>query len=280
MESYLQQVKDLGFNSLRIPLSPEVFIDGYKSTQGQQRPLDNLNELLATANRLGLFVLLDLHTCNYQRGLVGSPLACDGYTTQSWFNTLKKMASLSLTHSNVLGVDLYNEPYKLTWKEWKSLSSEAAKQVLSVNGNLLIFIEGVSGAGANWGGNLVDAANDLPDVPTTQLVFSPHAYGPSVADQPYFHEATFPANMPKIWDTHFGYLTSKGFVVSLGEFGGRYLNQDRIWQDAFIEYLAKKDMKNFFYWSLNPNSGDTGGLLNDDWTTINNGKLDLLKKLF
>jgi endoglucanase len=190
------------------------------------------------------------------------------------------MAALSLTHSNILGVDLYNEPYKLSWREWRALSSEASKHVLVVNSNLLIFVEGTSGNGANWGGNLVDAARELPDIKLSQLVFSPHAYGPSVADQPYFKEPNFPNNMPYIWDTHFGYLTSKGFVVSVGEFGGRYVSQDRIWQDAFIKYLVKKDMTNFFYWSLNPNSGDTGGVLNDDWTTVNKDKMELLKKLF
>jgi endoglucanase len=280
IESYLRQIKDLGFNSLRLPLSPEVFMSGYKSTQGYEKPLDNLNKLLKVANDLGIYVLLDLHTCSSKKGLVGSPLACEGYTDQSWFSTLKQMADLSLVHPNIFGIDLYNEPYKLTWKEWRELSTAASKHVLGVNSNLLIFVEGTSGNGSNWGGNLVDAANELPDIKLSQLVFSPHAYGPSVADQPYFKDPAFPANMPKIWDTHFGYLTSKGFVVALGEFGGRYVAQDVIWQDAFIDYLLKKGMTNFFYWSLNPNSGDTGGILNDDWTTVNKDKYELIKKLF
>jgi endoglucanase len=280
VESYLRQIKDLGFNALRLPLSPKVFVDGNKSTQGHEKPLDNLHELLDTAQDFGIVVLLDLHTCSSKKGLVGSPLACDGYTAQSWFATLEKMAALSLKYPNILGVDLFNEPYKLTWKEWKELSGEASKHVLGVNANILIVIEGVSGNGANWGGNLVDAASDLPNVKASQLMFSPHTYGPSVADQPYFHTADFPNNMPKIWDTHFGYLTAKGFALSPGEFGGRYSGQDKVWQDAFIEYLVKKDMRNFFYWSLNPNSGDTGGILQDDWTTVNKDKMELLKKLF
>jgi endoglucanase len=28
----------------------------------------------------------------------------------------------------------------------------------------------------------------------------------------------------------------------------------------------------FTYWSWNPDSGDTGGILNDDWTTVNTAK--------
>ena len=44
-------------------------------------------------------------------------------------------------------------------------------------------------------------------------------------------------------------------------------------------YLIGKGAHNFFYWCLNPNSGDTGGLLNDDFKTVNNAKLTLLKRL-
>ena len=30
------------------------------------------------------------------------------------------------------------------------------------------------------------------------------------------------------------------------------------------------------YWSWNPNSGDTGGILADDWTTVNTNKQDII----
>ena len=35
----------------------------------------------------------------------------------------------------------------------------------------------------------------------------------------------------------------------------------------------------FFYWSWNPNSGDTGGILQDDWTQIWQDKVDNLDRL-
>jgi len=35
----------------------------------------------------------------------------------------------------------------------------------------------------------------------------------------------------------------------------------------------------FFYRVLNPNSGDTGGLLLDDWQTVHQGKWQLLRRL-
>lgn len=287
IDSYLRQIKDLGFNALRIPVSPEVFEEGYKSSQGKDKPIDNLVELLTISKNYGINVLLDLHTCGYKKGLVGSPFACQGYTMGSWLSTLGKMAYISKSHTNVLGIDLFNEPYKLSWKEWKKSSSEAANHVLSINPNILIFIEGVAnqdtdngGFGANWGGNLVEAGRNLPDVTPSRLVFSPHTYGPSVASQPYFEDPSFPKNMDKIWDTHFGYLIQKNMTISIGEFGGRYNGKDKIWQDALVEYILKKNIKDSFYWSLNPNSGDTGGILNNDWVTVDGEKMKLLKKLF
>jgi aryl-phospho-beta-D-glucosidase BglC (GH1 family) len=31
------------------------------------------------------------------------------------------------------------------------------------------------------------------------------------------------------------------------------------------------------FWSLNPNSGDTGGILQDDWKTVHQWKMNLLQ---
>ena len=33
------------------------------------------------------------------------------------------------------------------------------------------------------------------------------------------------------------------------------------------------------WWSWNPNSGDTGGILKDDWTTVNQAKLAALQAI-
>ena len=64
----------------------------------------------------------------------------------------------------------------------------------------------------------------------------------------------------------------RGYAVIIGEFGGRYGNggdpKDRDWQDALINYMDSKGMTDFFYWSWNPNSGDTGGILQDNWQDV------------
>jgi len=118
-----------------------------------------------------------------------------------------------------------------------------------------------------------------PELPASRVVYSPHVYGPSVAAQMYFSANNFPANMPAIWDEHFGTLFGDRYAVVPGEFGGKYTDTDKVWQDAFVSYLLQKGGRSSFYWCLNPNSGDTGGLLLDDWKTVNMGKLALLQRL-
>ncbi|MGC8967964.1 MAG: cellulase family glycosylhydrolase, partial [Thermus sp.] len=152
-----------------------------------------------------------------------------------------------------------------------------------VNPNLLVAVEGVGNASNNggypafWGENLTEATDDLGL--GDRLLYLPHAYGPSVYNQPYFSDPAFPANMPPIWDTHFGHLSGRNLPWGIGEFGGRYVDRDRTWQDAFVDYLRNKRIRAWFYWALNPNSGDTGGLLQDDWRTPNQDKLNLLARL-
>ena len=52
--------------------------------------------------------------------------------------------------------------------------------------------------------------------------------------------------------------------------------EEGIWQRTLIRYLARHPAISFMYWSLTPDSSDTGGLLNDDWQTANSTKEVLL----
>ncbi|KAM3570392.1 hypothetical protein VYU27_007532, partial [Nannochloropsis oceanica] len=54
---------------------------------------------------------------------------------------------------------------------------------------------------------------------------------------------------------------------------------DAEWQEALGDFLIKNEMQDQFWWCLNPDSGDTGGLVEDDWTTPVAPKLDLLARV-
>jgi endoglucanase len=53
-----------------------------------------------------------------------------------------------------------------------------------------------------------------------------------------------------------------------------------VWGDAFVAYFQQRNLRHFFYWALNQNSGDTGGLYTDsNWKVLDQEKLKLLKPL-
>ncbi len=92
------------------------------------------------------------------------------------------------------------------------------------------------------------------------------------------------------WDARFGYLVDQGYCVMIGEFGGyrtwpdnpvdpdaktiwahlpSNVQYDWEWQNIFVEYLKDKGLTNFTYWSINPESGDTGGIYNHAYSESN-----------
>jgi endoglucanase len=304
LDDFLSDFTSKGFNALRLPLSPEVINSGYPIDSGPYSGNDcdalcdkdgrtALEYTLERTQAAGMYVLLDFHTCSpgsLGSGLPGSPTGCSGYSLSTWQNDLKSLATLSITYTNVVGIDLCNEPWNLSYSEWANLASQGGQAVLSVNPNVTIWVEGVGnnsttgGYPANWGQNLYEAG-DIQGIPSNRLVFSPHSYGPSVARMDYFSASDYPDNMPGIWDTLFGHLVGKGYTVIVGEYGGTYTTSsdpsqnDKLWQDTFVNYLINKGITSSFYWCVNPNSGDTGGIYGDDWKTWNNDKLALLQRL-
>jgi endoglucanase len=100
-----------------------------------------------------------------------------------------------------------------------------------------------------------------------------------VASQPWFTDPTFPANMPGIWDKNWGYLfESNTAPVWVGEFGTTLASStDQVWLKTLVSYLRATgtygaDSYQWTFWSWNPDSGDTGGILEGDWTTVDTVK--------
>src|SRR5205085_922980 len=99
-----------------------------------------------------------------------------------------------------------------------------------------------------------------------------------VYQQSWFAAGDFPRNLAAVWREHWAYLPASGTApVLVGEFGGRSVGQDSegTWQRSLVEFLRSAGIS-YTYWAWNPDSGDTGGLLKDDWQTVDQPKLDLL----
>ena len=88
--------------------------------------------------------------------------------------------------------------------------------------------------------------------------------------------------MANIWRKQWFYLHEQNIApILIGEFGGKQTDTQSTegkWQNAFVSFI-KDNALSWCYWCLNPNSGDTGGLLLDDWKTPNQPKLDMLKPI-
>ena len=112
-----------------------------------------------------------------------------------------------------------------------------------------------------------------------RVVYSAHDYATSVAQQTWFSDPSFPANMPGIWDKYWGYIFKQNIApVWVGEFGTTLQSTvDQKWLAALVDYLRPTstngaDTFHWTFWSWNPNSGDTGGILKDDWQTVDTVK--------
>jgi endoglucanase len=188
-------------------------------------------------------------------------------------------------------------------RDWRLAAERIGNAILATNPNWLIIVEGVScdlpsGGTPNvwdstpddpmacdwWGGNLALAGRyPVRLTVANRLVYSAHDYGISVYDhQPWFDTSanpTFPANLPAVWDHFWGYLYKQNIApVLIGEFGSTLADpRDTQWLKALLAYLGTGvNGMSFTYWSWNPDSGDTGGIVGDDWNTVNVAKQSIV----
>ncbi len=305
----IRQMKSLGFNAVRLPVNPSalhgVAVNGIDYAQNPDlvglNSLQVLDKIIYEMNNQGMYILLDHHRPD--DNAISELWYTGSYSEANWISDLKLMADRYRNVGNLVGIDIKNEPHgSATWgtgnlaTDFNKAAERAGSQILGVNPNLLIFVEGVSenpvcssSYSHGWGINL-EAQKCAPistsAIPANKLVLEPHVYGPDVYMQPYFNDPSFPNNMPNIWETQFGYLANNpAYTLAIGEWGGKYgasggNPMDVTFQNKFVDYLRSKGIYNSFYWSFNPNSGDTGGILQDDWTSVWQGKVDLIHRYF
>lgn len=275
--------------------------------------LQVLDLWMAEADRQGLYIVLDFHSVTAQR-LYGQWFTDPGdegltynglpYTQSDWIRDLRFVAARYQNLSHFMAVDLYNEPAgKVRWASgdpnqsdpkyhWKPAAEAAAAAVLQANPGVLIFVEGINGnfdsiengdIPMNFGEDLQPERYQPLKIPSGKLVLSPHSYGPDVFFKDTFDDADFPNNLAADWDTLFGQFAQQHPVV-VGEWGGQYGSGssghlDVVWQNAFAGYLRSRGMTSTFYWAYTPNSGDAGGILDDD-LNVRQDKMAMLKVLW
>ena len=188
---------------------------------------------------------------------------------------------------------------------WKYSSEECAKSILAVNPHALILIEGIEQSpmldkginwgdadkfqpepgeekwyGAWWGGNL-RGVKDLPVLPDSgQIVYSPHDYGPSVYAQSWFDkDFTTQTLLDDYWYDTWAYINKENIApLLIGEWGGHMdKGANQKWMELLRDYMIDNHI-NHTFWCLNPNSGDTGGLLDSTFMNWDNNKYKLFEE--
>jgi endoglucanase len=302
----LAQIASLGFNTIRLPFSIQSvraqsftgvdFSAGRNAALAGKTPIEAMDVIVEEAERQGLLVLLDNHSASDNTFMYGLWYGIDGYTEEDWVETWRALATRYRTRRNVIGADLKNEPHgPATWgtgdaTDWRRAAERAGDAVHAIAPHWLIVVEGVEGPVEGqlldrhwWGGDL-EGVRRFPvrlDRPN-KLVYSPHEYGPSVFAQPWFSAPNYRELLYDRWAKGFQFIADEGTApILIGEFGGKDTGTDTVagvWLRQFMDYLGAHGFS-WTYWSWNPDSGDTGGVLLDDWQTVDQGKMDLLRQL-
>jgi len=299
MDTYIKTLKNLGVNIIRVPFSAEWVVYNWNlypydqlisadpSLNGKTS-LEILDMLFQKTATHGIGIMLDLHRLHkeYISELWYSPTD-NQYTTDTFFTawtTLLDYVLITKNHTNLVAIDLLNEPHgSTTWgsndpsTDWRLFVQNAiptlAEKYASLN-PFLFFVEGIE-----WGHtfrfwNDLNAPLKLPDALMSRVVFSPHTYGKSVVSSTPTDYNILRQN----WNSDFGFLRQLGYPVAVGEWGG-ITSLDSDWMNSLVKYLQTYNMTNQFFWSLGPNSGDVQGILLDDWTTVDEFKKGVMQQL-
>ncbi|MEV5445217.1 cellulase family glycosylhydrolase [Streptomyces sp. NPDC052644] len=266
---------------------------------------------LDLCEQYGIKVMLDVHSAEADNAGHFHPVWWKGTITAEDFHTAWEWVTARYRGDDtIVAMDIKNEPHggagetpRAKWDgstdqdNFKYACETAGKRILAINPHLLILCEGIqiypkNGSGWSstnaadyhstwWGGNLRGVRDHPVDLGAgnDQLVYSPHDYGPLVAPQPWFTGDWNRATLERdVWDPNWLYLHKENTApVLIGEWGG-FMDggPNEKWMTALRDLIAEEGLHHTF-WCLNPNSGDTGGLLLNDWRTWDEEKYALLK---
>ncbi|MBR6393219.1 MAG: glycoside hydrolase family 5 protein [Ruminococcus sp.] len=246
------------------------------------------------------------------------------YSYDDWLEALNWVADYYKDDDTIIAIDLKNEPHgkndgqgMAKWDDskddnnWKYAAERGANAVLSANPNLLVMVEGIEVYpkfeegedwdsqpvdyarypwspfyGAWWGGNFRGARKYPVNLGKyqSQLVYSPHDYGPLVWEQDWFKkDFTRETLLDDYWRDSWAYLIEEKISpLLMGEWGG-FIDKEHDptgdntkWMTILRDYMIEKRIHHTF-WCFNENSGDTGGLLTNDFQKWDEDKYALVK---
>ncbi len=286
----ITQIKNSGFNVIRLPFSSEMVefptIPTGVGFAGSNGPINQdliglssmeiLDQIIVRAKAMGLKIILDNHRSESGSGPEENGLwFTSQFAESSWIADWASLAARYSNNSAVIGMDLRNEPHSVgengaCWdcggeRDWHLAAQRAGDTILEMNPKLLIFVEGVDeyrGDSYWWGGNLEGVRYSPVELSIpNQLVYSAHEYGPEEHQQPWFTGATNAAILEEMWVNHWAYISDLQIApVYVGEFGttsastameSGYPGSQGQWFSTLILFLQRKSEINWTYWTAN-----------------------------
>ncbi len=262
----------------------------------------------------GIKIMIDIHSAETDAAGHFAPLwYTDKISEKDFLDSLSWMADRYKNDDTIIAYDLKNEPHgavgdivRAIWNDsndpnnWKAVAEKASLAVLSKNPNALVLVEGIqiypkdinanrdySSRSINdyhnnwWGGNL----RGVKDFPVelgqyqNKLVYSPHDYGPAVSAQPWFeNDFTMESLYEDCWKDNWMYIHEDNIApLLIGEWGGFMTSPNLKWMTYFRDFIIQNRLHHTF-WCFNANSGDTGGLVQHDFTTWDEEKYVFVKE--
>lgn len=279
--------------------------------------LEIFDIFLDKCEEYGVKVMPDIHSAEVDNSGHNKPLwYTDKVSIDEYYASLKWLANHYKNNDTIVAIDLKNEPHGqpnesafAMWNDeevdnnWKYVAEKAANIVLSENPNVLVMIEGVEAYPMDlennsdyhvqpkpedpayysnwWGGNLRGVADYPVELGkhNDKIVYSPHDYGPLVYQQSWFYDGfDYDSLINDCWQDNWLYIQTTNIApLLIGEWGGFIDNgPNSQWMSA-LKKLIKTYHINHTFWCYNPNSGDTGGLVDNDFVTWDEEKYSFVK---
>ena len=286
----------------------------YNGNLNSMNSLEIFDYVLTLCEQNGIKVMVDIHSANTDASGHNHPVwYTDKISEDQYIDALKWLAERYKNYDTIIAYDLKNEPHgkaseqtHAIWNSsndtnnWKRVAERAGNAILDINPHALIVIEGIQiypiNPGSNdftstndadyyntwWGGNLM-AVKDYPidfgsEARNRQIVYSPHDYGPLVYEQPWFSGGfTFESLYNDAWHPYWLYIEEDEIApILIGEWGGFMQGDNLKWMEYIRDLIGEENLHHTF-WCFNANSGDTGGLVKDDFKTWDEEKYALVK---
>lgn len=290
-----QTIRQLGFNSVRLPYSDEMVMSNppilphlllaNPDLMGL-RALDVFEAVVTALTEAGIAVIVNNHITTARWCCDADP--CDAswrndhlgicrvrQTEEDWIEHWETVMTRFVDNPYVVGADLRNEVRGLwgtmPWEAWAAAAEKCGNRLLRMNRDWLIIVGGT------------ESGNDLAGVSTRpvrldvdrRVVYSAHVYSWSGwgSREGSYAKRSYPSFVQSMRN-NWAYLVEGNLdPVWVGEFGAPRNpgKGDQHYWENLMRYLKSIDA-DFGYWAINPRKGlenvvETYRLVEDDWIT-------------